>query len=228
MQPDRTTRRHHAQALLEGLHPRYYGEWSADLAERAMQSPIGRRQLARAALKRVPSLWTPDQERWQAWLAQEPWLAWPQARVEAFARELGVLSLGPALRLAVEREVVLFLRQCLGVDALRQAQAHDPWKGKPPEAIRHMGQAVLQRGGRDVEALDASVLSRGIVEFLAHAERSGPVLAARLSCAFASVPPGPCTKESWLPTGTVAALLQERAAHDMAMQMAEVTQEIDP
>jgi len=213
---DRAIRRQHAQALLDGLHPRHRGDWPAALAERARYSVLGRRHLARSAMQSVPTVWAPDQERWQTWHEQEPWLLWPHARVAAFTRELGAIALGPALRLLVERDAVLFVRETLGMDHWRRSQSVNPWREQAPEAVRHMGQAVLQRCERDAAALSAAIDERGSIEFLGHAERAGPALAERLAGAYAIPPPSPCSKECWLPPHAVAALLRERAAHDRA------------
>lgn len=227
MSADRAIRRQHAQALLDGLHPMHRGDWPAALAERARYSVLGRRLLARSAMQAVPAVWAPDQERWKTWQEQESWLLWPHARVAAFTRELGAIVLGPALRLLVERDAVLFVRETLGLDHWRRSQSINPWPGQAPEAVRHMGQAVMQRCGRDAAALSTAIDERGSIEFLGHAERAGPALAERLAGAYAIPPPSPCSKECWLPPQAVADLLRERAAHDLAAAIAREAEEGD-
>lgn len=216
MSAERAMRRQHARAVLDGLHPVHRGDWPAALGERARYSALGRRYLARSAMQAVPAVWAPDQERWRAWQEQEPWLLWPHARVAAFTRELGAIALGPALRLLVERNAVLFVRETLGLEPWRRSQSVNPWREQAPEAVRHMGQAVLQRCERDAASLSAAIDERGSIEFLGHAERAGPALAARLAGAYAVPPPSPCSKECWLPSYAVADLLREHAAHDRA------------
>jgi hypothetical protein len=207
-------RQRHARALLDAVHPAYCGDFPEPLLEKARHSPIGRRHLALAALRAAPEVFAPDHERWQSWQDDETWLQWPQARVQAFTLELGAIALGPALRMFVERSAVLFARAALGLETWRRAQSVNPWPGQPPEAIRHMGEAVLQRCGRDAQALKDEVYQRGKVEFIGHAERRHESLAARLVLAYAQVPARPCKMDSWLPASAVPALLAEQEALD--------------
>ena len=175
-----------------------------------MMSALGRRHLARAMLRAEPKVFEPAHERWAAWAADEPWLAWPQPELDAFTRELGAIAFGPAVRVTVERGEVLFLREALGLDGWRRAQSADPWNGPAPEAVRHMGRAVIQRCERDVQALRDAVFERGKIEFLGHAGRRDARLADRLALAYATAPALPCAKESWLPASTVPSLLAAR------------------
>ncbi|MFC4763265.1 hypothetical protein [Dyella koreensis] len=214
MNAERAMRRQHAQALLDGLHSERCVGVPADLLEHARCSALGRRHLARAALRAAPAVFAPDHERWQAWSEAEDWLHWPHATLETFTRELGAIAFGPALRVAVERSEVLFLREAFGLDAWRRAQAADPWRGAAPEAVRHMGRAVMQRCERDAQALRDAVFERGKIEFLGHAGRNDARLAERLALAYASAPALPCIKECWLPAGTVAGLLVSSRASD--------------
>lgn len=207
-------RQRHARALLDAVHPAYCGDFPEPLLQRARHSPIGRRHLVKAALRYAPAVFAPDHERWQRWQDDEPWLQWPQARLQAFTQELGVLAFGPALRMIVERSAVLFVRNALGVENWRRAQNVNPWPGQAPEAIRHMGAAVLQRCGRDAHALKEEVYARGKVEFLGHAERRDESLAARLTLAYAQVPARPCKTDCWLPATAVPALLVEQETLD--------------
>lgn len=216
------TRRQQAQALLDGLHANHFDELPPALLESARHSALGRRVLARMALRRVPALFAPDQERWQSWAASESWMHWPQPRLQAFTRTLGVLSLGPALRVIVERQAVLFVRDVLGADAWRQAQLALAWKGNPPEAIRQMGATLLHRCGRDAQALLAAIDERGRIEFIGHAERRDAELAARLVLAYAQAPARPCSKATWLPLSTVADLLAAEAATDALLLQAQL------
>lgn len=201
----------HAQAALDGLHPSRWPGVPATLLERSRHSGLGRRHLARAMLREQPRVFGPDSGRWDDWVAQEPWLAWPQPEIDTFTRELGAIAFGPAVRVTVERGEVLFLREALGLDAWRRAQAADPWGGPAPEAVRHMGRAAIQRCGRDAQSLRDAVYERGKIEFLGHAGRRDVRLAERLALAYATAPTLPCAKESWLPATAVPALLAERA-----------------
>lgn len=220
-----TVRRRHARDLLDGLHAGYLGELPEALLEPARTSALGRRLLARAASRRVPGLFAPDQERWCTWDASESWLHWPPSRLQSFTRSLGVLSLAPALRVIVERHAVLFVRDVLGQDAWRQAQLALAWPENPPEAIRQMGAALLHRCGRDAGALMAAIDQRGRIEFIGHAERRAPELATRLALAYAQPPARPCSGETWLPLNTVADLLAAEAATDALLLQAQLATE---
>lgn len=210
MNAERALRRQHALSALDGLHPARCGTPPEALLERARTSPLGRRHLARAALRMQPQVFAPDHERWEAWAAEAPWLYWPQPALDAFTRELGAIALGPAVRVTVERGEVLFLREALGLDDYRRAQAADPWHGPAPEAVRNMGRALIQRCVRDVPALREEAYERGKIEFLGHAGRCDARLAERLALAYATAPALPCAKEAWLPAATVPALLAAR------------------
>ena len=211
MSAEGAIRRQHARAALDGLHPSLWAGMPGPLLERARTSALGRRHLARAALRAQPRVFGPDHERWESWALEEPWLAWPQPEIDAFTHELGAIALGPAVRVTVERAEVLFLREAMGIDAWRRAQSADPWGGPAPEAVRHMGRAVILRCGRDAQALRESLYVRGKIEFLGHAGRRDARLAERLALAYATAPALPCAKESWLPAAAVPALLAERS-----------------
>lgn len=216
MNTEQAMRRQHAQALLDGLHAERCAGVPVALLEQARRSALGRRHLARAAWRAAPTVFAPDHERWQAWIETEDWLHWPHTTLESFTHELGAVAFGPALRVAVERSEVLFLREAFGLDAWRRAQAADPWRGAAPEAVRHMGRAAMQRCERDAQALRDAVFERGKIEFLGHAGRSDARLAERLALAYASAPALPCIKECWLPAGTVAELLASSRESDEA------------
>ncbi|GLQ87837.1 hypothetical protein [Dyella flagellata] len=218
-------RQRHARALLDAVHPAHCANVPEPLLQRALQSPVGRRHLARTVLRQAPDVFAPDHERWQAWQDDEPWLQWPQARLYAFTRELGAISLGPALRMLVERNAVLFVRDALGLATWRRAQSAQPWPGSAPEAVRQMGSAVLQRCGRDGQALSDAVHGRGMIEFLGHAERRDERLAARLALAYAQAPLRPCRGDCWLPNAAIPALLVEQQALDEEASVALVAAE---
>ena len=209
-----SVRQRHARAMLDAMHPARCGDLPEPLLQVARQSKIGRRHLARAAVRCAPDVFAPDHERWQPWQDDEPWLQWPQARLHAFTQTLGALALGPALRMIVERSAVLFVRSALGVENWRRAQSANPWPGTPPEAVRQMGDAVLQRCGRDAQALSGAIYERGKIEFLGYAERRHQSLAARLALSYAQTPARSCRAECWLPTSTVPALLVEQQTLD--------------
>jgi hypothetical protein len=213
-------RRQHARAALDGLHPARCAALPAPLLERARMSALGRRYLARAALRTQPRVFAPDQERWAMWVEEEPWLHWPQAELDAFTRVLGAIALGPAVRVTVERSEVLFLREALGLEHWRRAQGADPWRGPAPEAVRNMGRALIQRCERDAGALREAAYERGKIEFLGHAGRHDPRLAERLALAYATAPALPCAKEAWLPAATVPALLAPAPVEPVAEEPA--------
>lgn len=220
-----SVRQQHARALLDAVHPARCGDFPEPLLQQARHSPIGRRHLARIALRKAPDVFAPDHERWQAWQDDEPWLQWPHARLHAFTQELGVIALGPALRMIVERNVVLFMRSTLGLDNWRRAQQANPWPGPAPEAVRQMGNAVLQRCGHQAQALIDAVYERGKIEFLGHAERRHTALAERLALAYAQTPARPCKGDCWLPSSAVPALLVEQQALDEASAALAVAEE---
>lgn len=209
-----SVRQQHARALLDAVHPTRCGDFPEPLLQMARQSPIGRRHLVRAALRSAPDVFVPNHERWQPWQDDEPWLQWPQSRLHAFTQMLGALALGPALRMIVERNAVLFVRNALGIENWRRAQTANPWAGQAPEVVRQMGDAVLQRCGSDPLALNDAIYDRGKIEFLAHAERKHESLAARLALAYAQTPARPCKAENWLPSSAVPALLVEQQMLD--------------
>jgi len=219
MNVESSTRQQHARALLDAVHSARCGDLPDALLHHARHSPLGRRHLARAALRSAPEVFAPDQERWQPWLDDEPWLQWPQARVDAFTQMLGAISLGPALRMIVERSTVLFVRGALGLVHWRRAQSVNPWPGVAPEAVRQMGDAVLQRCGRDAQALSDAVYERGKIEFLGHAERKHASLAARLALSYAQAP-ARAKGECWLPAAAVPALLVEQQTLDAEASLA--------
>lgn len=203
-------RQQHARAALDSLHPVHCGEFPEPLLHHARNSDVGRRHLARIALRNAPSVFAPNQERWQRWQDEEPWLQWTQPRLHAFTQELGVMAFGPALRMIVERSAVLFVRNALGLENWRRVQNADPWQGSAPEAVRHMGEAVLRRCDSDAQALAAEIFERGKVEFIGHAERRHESLAARLALAYAVAPTRLCSADCWLPAAAVPQLV---AAH---------------
>lgn len=210
-----------AKALLDGMHAMQFGILPTPLLAAARSSVLGRRMLARNLSRRLPALFAPDHERWQSWQNSEGWLQWPPSRLESFTRVLGAMALGPALRMIVERRTVLFVRDVIGQDHWRQAQLAAPWQGSPPEAIRLMGATILRRCGTDAVALNEALFERGQVEFIGHAERRHPELAARLALGYAKAPETPCSKETWLPFHAVAELLATEAATDALLLQAQ-------
>jgi hypothetical protein len=214
MNAEQSLRQQNARVLLDATHPAHCGDFPEQLLQRARQSAVGRRHLVRAAVRSASVVFAPDQERWQLWQNEEPWLQWPQQRLHALTRELGVLALAPALRMLLERSAVLFVRGVLGLDNWRRAQVSDSWQGPAPDAVRAMGDAVLQRCGRDPQALDEAVFERGKIEFLSHAERRHESLAKRLALSYVVLPAHSCSADSWLPASAVPALLAEHVALD--------------
>lgn len=154
----------------------------------------------------------PGQARWDAWVPSAPWLVWSRETLCDFTHVLGVVALGPALRVILQRDRVLFLREATGSEAWRVMQAHDPWHRAPPETVRHLGCALLRRCGGDGDALQTALFRRGLIEFTGHAERADELLAARLRLSFVEQLPGQCGKECWLPAEAVDQLLSEQHA----------------
>jgi hypothetical protein len=200
----------HARATLDALHPSRLGAGLPPaLVARARESQLGRRMLVRSAVRRTPQVFQPEQRIWAPWLESEAWLLWPNERLQLAAMELGLLGIGPALRMTVQRSQVLFLRRALGAEAYAWAIAAGPWREAAPEAVRHMGAALLRRCGDDALLLVDEVRRRGIIEFLAHAARVDHVLMSRLALAFvdSDVPSNP-RQECWLPFDTVVDYLK--------------------
>lgn len=209
MNASRSPRQQHAQAVLDSLHPAHFAGVPSALLEQARRSRLGRRHLLRTALADAAPVLAPDQERWQSWEDSQPWLRWTQAQLRAFTFELGAMALAPAMRVLIQRSEVLFLRDALGADTWHRVQHTVVW-ARAPEAVQHMGSALLRRCRHDAAAVRDAVFERGKIEFLGHVERSGAMLAERLRLAYAQAPTS-CLKECWLPTGVLSALLAEQA-----------------
>lgn len=190
-----------AAAALDVVHPAHFAGIPRGLCERALRSRCGRRRLAGMAHRIAPDVFAPGGVDWNAWLPTHPWLRWSRPQIEWATRLLGVFALAPALRVTLERKRVLLLRAAVGADAWRAMQAFDPWKGTPPEAVRHMGAARLRRCGDDEAAIRDATMERGIIEFVGHVERADATLAQRLRLAYARDIPPACSPERWLPDG---------------------------
>lgn len=198
-----------ALRTLDVVHPAHFAGMPHVLVQRGLQSRHGRRLLYRRACRLDPEVFQPRSDGWDDWVPAAPWLAWPRGRLEHFARLLGVTAVGPALRIILQRDKVLFLRRVAGEEAWRLMQAHDPWDGPAPETVRHLGSALLRRAGTDAAALADAFVRRGTIEFVGHADRTAPLLARRLRLAFAGDVDASCARECWLPAPAVDRLVAE-------------------
>lgn len=204
------TGRNPAAMALDAMHPTRFAGVPATLSQRALHSRQGRRRLFGMAQQVSPQVFTAEREPWQAWAGSHPWLHWTQCRMQTCARCLGAIALGPALKVILERDVVLFLRGAVGNDAWRVMQQADPWHGPAPDGVRRRGAAVIRACGNDAAAVAAAVSRRGAMELVGHAERESALLAERARLAYASDLPSACASECWLPTEAVAPLLEEQ------------------
>lgn len=195
--------------VLDTLHPARFADLPATLVGQALGCRSGRRFLYRRASLAAPDVFVPERACWSHWLAGSPWLAWPRGELAGFAHVLGVVAMAPALRVILQRDKVLFLRRVAGESPWRVMQRQDPWDGAPPEAVRHLGSALLRRCGDEEDVLRSALLRRGAIEFIGHAERTDALLASRLRLSFVGALPEACAGECWLPTQAVDGLLQE-------------------
>lgn len=208
-----------AAMALDAMHPTRFAGVPAALSQRALRSRQGRRQLFGMALRVSPHVFTAEREPWQTLAKTHAWLHWAQCRMQTCARCLGAIALGPALKVILERDAVLFLRDAVGQEAWRVMQQSDPWQGPAPDTVRRLGAALIADCGRDAAAVAAAVSRRGATELVGHAERESALLAERMRLAFPSGLPSACTGECWLPAEAVAPLLEaqrERFAVDDA------------
>lgn len=211
-----------ATLALDAMHPTRFAGLPAALSQRALRSRLGRRQLFALALQASPRVFTAEREPWQAWAGSHPWLRWTQCQMQTCARSLGAIALGPALKVVLERDAVLFLRGAVGNDAWRVMQQANPWHGPAPDTVRSLGAAVIRDCGTDAAAVAAAVSRRGAVELIGHAERESALLAERARLAYAPGLPDACARECWLPVGAVAPLLEEQRERFAAAQAADV------
>lgn len=196
--------------MLDVVHPARFAGMPPALTARALASRRGRRFLYARARRLAPDVFRPDADTWNVWLSSAPWLAWPRTQLHAFAHVLGVVALGPVLRVVLQRDRVLFLRRVAGDEVWHTMQTHDAWDGSPPESVRHMGAALLRRCGEDASSLRDAIHRRGSIEFIGHAERDNALLAQRLRMSFMDAPPEADDRQCWLSSRVVGTLLSEQ------------------
>jgi len=192
---------------LDVTHPATFAGVPATLSRRALQTRLGRRHLFKLALPSHPRVFNATRESWQARVADHPWLCWTQPELQTAAHVLGAIALGPALKMVLERDAVLFLRGAVGSDAWRIMQQADPWHGPAPESVRRQGATALQAAGNDATAVTATVRRRGAVELVGHAGRDTALLGERMRLAYAMTLPSECAAQCWLPSEAVVSLI---------------------
>ena len=169
------------QAVLAEVEPGWYATADGDgldpaLLRRAQVSALGERMLARwLAAGPAAALLAPTPQREIGSTA----LRWPRQRLGPLLRDLGVLSLAPAIRSEVGREAVRVLKQALGNSYLL-ALDRTVWDGKVPtellaEMIAQLREAIDAGGGAN-EALFALLDRRGRAELAAWAQEHDPAL----------------------------------------------------
>ena|SRR5690606_23240015 len=174
------------QRVFAGIHPDWYHQPGAGgceaeaidaaMLQRAQESALGRRMLARWLMREIGGhLLAPRPDGAIA----APVLRWPRTRLAALLRDLGVLALAPAIRAEVRREPVRQLRRALGNSYLL-ALDKQVWDGKVEASIasrlRTGLDAALADPGDDAP-LHALFDRQGRGELHAWAAQGDPALA---------------------------------------------------
>ncbi|HVI59408.1 MAG TPA: hypothetical protein VM619_11150 [Luteimonas sp.] len=181
------------QAVFAGIHPDWYARADAaahgeaahaahdafddELLQRARDSALGRRLLARWLMREADcgELFAPRPDGAIAAVV----LRWPRERLDALARDVGVLACAPAIRAEVQREPVRQLRRALGNSYLL-ALDKQVWNGRLgpqfSEPLFPALAAALADPRGDV-ALHALFDRHGRAELQAWAARHDPALA---------------------------------------------------
>lgn len=138
------------QTVLAEIEPGWYsaageGEIAPGLIAHARGSALGERLLARwLAGEHASALLAPTPQREIAGVA----VRWTRARLQPFLRDLGVLSMAPAIRGEVGRDAVRRLKQALGNSYLL-ALDRTVWDG----------QVTAEASARMAAELDAAMLA---------------------------------------------------------------------
>lgn len=169
------------QTVLAEIEPGWYaaageGEIAPALVARARGSALGERLLARwLASEHASALLAPTPQREIAGIA----VRWTRARLQPFLRDLGVLSMAPAIRGEVGRDAVRRLKQALGNSYLL-ALDRTVWDGQvATEATARMAaelDTAMALGASAHEALYALFDRHGRSELHAWAREHDPAL----------------------------------------------------
>lgn len=138
------------QTVLAEVEPGWYAGEDGDapdpaLIRRARASALGERILARWLLAtHAEALLAPQPQREIGTAA----VRWPRSRLQPFLRDLGVLSMAPAIRAEIGRDAVRRLKQWLGNSYLL-ALDRTVWDGRVPADV------LMQLGAELAAALKA-------------------------------------------------------------------------
>jgi len=176
------------QAVFAEIHPDWYGQADGDgpesappspeLLQRARDSALGRRMLARWLMRDVGIGGALLAPRPDGALAAAV-VRWPRARLATLLRDVGALAYAPVIRAEVRREPVRLLRRALGNSYLL-ALDKQVWDGQvpPPVAARlRAALATTLAGTPDAAALHALLDHQGRCELHAWAAQVDPALA---------------------------------------------------
>jgi hypothetical protein len=174
------------QDVFAEIHPDWYrqtglvehdaGAIAGDLLDRARNSLLGRRMLARWLMRDIGGeLFFPRPDGAIAAAV----LRWPRPRLAALARDLGALAFAPAIRAEVRREPVRQLKRALGNSYLL-ALDQQVWDGRCESEVATRLRADLTsalRAGQDAEVLNDLLDRHGRTELQAWAKQRDPALA---------------------------------------------------
>lgn len=189
----------------------WFGAVAPILVDRARQSRLGRRMLARRlAANGAPLLFGTMPRSTPQAIAVSTWAGWPVEKLRAIALDLGAIALAPALRSLVRRETVLRIRRVLGESRYGLALADG---GERQAAVAARVRSTVTTALERDEDLDQLVRKRGFGEFLAFARAVHPVCAERL---LLCEPPGSVVEARvpWLAGARVATYLSALPAAD--------------
>lgn len=176
------------QTVLAEVEPGWYAGDDGDLPDpalvrRARGSALGERILARWLLQgHAAALLAPQPGRTVA----EAAVRWPRAKLQPFLRDVGVLSMAPAIRAEIGRDAVRRLKQLLGNSYLL-ALDRTVWDGRvPAETMLALGAELAAAlkpaatpgtdAAADGAALYALLERRGRAELRAWAHEHEPAL----------------------------------------------------
>jgi hypothetical protein len=176
------------QAVFAEIHPDWYGQADGDgrestplspeLLQRARDSALGRRMLARWLMRDAGVGGELLAPRPDGALAAAV-VRWPRARLATLLRDVGALAYAPAIRAEVRREPVRLLRRALGNSYLL-ALDKQVWDGQVPPPVAARLRAALAgtlTGVPDATALHALLDHQGRCELHVWAAQADPALA---------------------------------------------------